>query len=317
MEEYIMNKTALAIQMLELLYSRGKMSRKALAEILETTERKILDLKQELEVAGYRIDSTTGKHGGYLLQTNYFLPVFPLTDLQKNVLAVANDYLANANDFLYPSEFQKIIDKLKVVSNIKQQNTIIYKMKNNVGEQLQKTIMELEQAILTQKQVKITYLGIKARTLQDYIVEPYWIINWENAYYLIGYEVNKKAFRMFKLVKNRWKKMEILTKKFYKLDYQLKDIMGEVALIKDEIIKVEFLVFGYQARLMEEKEIGLHSEKKWIDDETLSIICEVEGIYEIQKLILSLGANAKVMSPVSLRQKIMEEIESMYRQYKK
>lgn len=312
-----MNKTALAIQMLELLYSRGKMSRKELAEILETTERKILDLKQELEVAGYRIDSTTGKHGGYFLQTNYFLPVFPLTDLQKNVLAVANDYLANANDFLYPSEFQKIIDKLKVVSNIKHQNTIIYQMKNNIGEQLQKTIMELEQAILEQKQVKITYLGIKARELQDYTVEPYWIINWENAYYLIGYEVNKKAFRMFKLVKNRWKKMEILAKKFYKLDYQLKDIMGEVALIKDEIIKVEFLVFGYQARLMEEKEIGLYSEKKWIDDETLSIACEVEGMYEIQKLILSFGANAKVIQPVSLCQKIVEEIESMYNQYKK
>lgn len=313
-----MNKTALAIQMLELLYSRGKLNRNELASLLEVTPRKIIDLKQELEIAGYEIESTAGKYGGYNLKKDYFLPVFPLTDFQKSVLAIANDYLKNSSDFLYPEEFQKIIDKIKVVTNVpKLDRPIIYYSKNTLEKTISNTISILETAILENRQVSLEYLSIKAKKPQTYIIEPYWIINWQNAYYLIGYEVNKQAFRMFKLVKQRLKKVEVLNKHFYKLDYALKDIMGEVALIKDKIIQVEFKVTGYAARLVEEKEIGIHSEKIWNSNDELCVTCEVEGTIEIEKLILSLGADAMIVKPEFLKEKIKNEIKKMNELYKK
>ena len=62
-----MNRCALCLQMLRLLKARGMMSRQELADELQTNIRNLSEFRKELETAGYVIESTTGRYGGYRL----------------------------------------------------------------------------------------------------------------------------------------------------------------------------------------------------------------------------------------------------------
>ena len=59
-----MGKSANCIRMLLLLKARGFLTKEELAQLLETNIRNISEYRKELEEAGYRIESTTGKYGG-------------------------------------------------------------------------------------------------------------------------------------------------------------------------------------------------------------------------------------------------------------
>ena len=55
-----MKRCAACIRMLQLLRSRGFMTREELAQELDTNVRNILEYRKELEEAGYVIEGTTG-----------------------------------------------------------------------------------------------------------------------------------------------------------------------------------------------------------------------------------------------------------------
>ena len=57
-----MKRCAACIRMLQLLRSRGFMTREELARELDTNVRNILEYRKELEEAGYVIEGTTGKY---------------------------------------------------------------------------------------------------------------------------------------------------------------------------------------------------------------------------------------------------------------
>ena len=65
-----MNRTALCIRMLALLKVRGRMRIDEIAEALETNPRNVREFRKELEIAGYPIIQTTGRYGGYQLDTS-------------------------------------------------------------------------------------------------------------------------------------------------------------------------------------------------------------------------------------------------------
>lgn len=304
-----MNKTALAIRMLELLYSYGKLDRKQLSELLETTPRKIIDLKIELETAGYYIESTTGKNGGYRLKDRLILPTLNLTESQKKSLLYAYEYLKMKNDFLYQKELNEVIEKVKIVSNTDYYDGSIIYQKEESHSDISKDIIEkIEDCIQKKLRIYLEYQSLSSKNIKSYCVEPYWVIYFEKSFYLIGYEINKNGFRMFKLVNQRLKSMKFTNEKFIALDYKLNKIIGQFGLIKNELFQVEFLVKGLEARLLYERKIGINDKKEWIDDDTLKIETTVEGIYWIKKLLLSIIKDVEVISPAYLKGEIISDL---------
>lgn len=304
-----MNKTALAIRMLELLYSYGKLDRKQLSELLETTPRKIIDLKIELETAGYYIESTTGKNGGYRLKDRLILPTLNLTESQKKSLLYAYEYLKMKNDFLYQKELNEVIEKVKIVSNTDYYDGSIIYQKEESHSDISKDIIEkIEDCIQKKLRIYLEYQSLSSKNIKSYCVEPYWVIYFEKSFYLIGYEINKNGFRMFKLVNQRLKSMKFTNEKFIALDYKLDKIIGQFGLIKNDLFQVEFLVKGLEARLLYERKIGINDKKEWIDDDTLKIETTVEGIYWIKKLLLSIIKDVEVISPAYLKGEIISDL---------
>lgn len=304
-----MNKTALAIRMLELLYSYGKLDRKQLSELLETTPRKIIDLKMELETAGYYIESTTGKNGGYRLKDRLILPTLNLTESQKKSLLYAYEYLKMKNDFLYQKELNEVIEKVKIVSNTDHYDgSIIYQKEESQSDISKDIIEKIEDCIQKKLRIYLEYQSLSSKNIKLYCVEPYWVIYFEKSFYLIGYEINKNGFRMFKLVNQRLKSMKFTNEKFIALDYKLDKIIGQFGLIKNELFQVEFLVKGLEARLLYERKIGINDKKEWIDDDTLRVETTVEGIYWIKKLLLSIIKDVEVISPAYLKGEIISDL---------
>lgn len=304
-----MNKTALAIRMLELLYSYGKLDRKQLSELLETTPRKIIDLKMELETAGYYIESTTGKNGGYRLKDRLILPTLNLTESQKKSLLYAYEYLKMKNDFLYQKELNEVIEKVKIVSNTDYYDgSIIYQKEESQSDISKDIIEKIEDCIQKKLRIYLEYQSLSSKNIKLYCVEPYWMIYFEKSFYLIGYEINKNGFRMFKLVNQRLKSMKFTNEKFIALDYKLDKIIGQFGLIKNDLFQVEFLVKGLEARLLYERKIGINDKKEWIDDDTLKIETTVEGIYWIKKLLLSIIKDVEVISPAYLKGEIISDL---------
>lgn len=304
-----MNKTALAIRMLELLYSYGKLDRKQLSELLETTPRKIIDLKMELETAGYYIESTTGKNGGYRLKDRLILPTLNLTESQKKSLLYAYEYLKMKNDFLYQKELNEVIEKVKIVSNTDYYDgSIIYQKEESQSDISKDIIEKIEDCIQKKLRIYLEYQSLSSKNIKLYCVEPYWVIYFEKSFYLIGYEINKNGFRMFKLVNQRLKSMKFTNEKFIALDYKLDKIIGQFGLIKNELFQVEFLVKGLEARLLYERKIGINDKKEWIDDDTLRVETTVEGIYWIKKLLLSIIKDVEVISPAYLKGEIISDL---------
>lgn len=304
-----MNKTALAIRMLELLYSYGKLDRKQLSELLETTPRKIIDLKMELETAGYYIESTTGKNGGYRLKDRLILPTLNLTESQKKSLLYAYEYLKMKNDFLYQKELNEVIEKVKIVSNTDYYDgSIIYQKEESQSDISKDIIEKIEDCIQKKLRIYLEYQSLSSKNIKLYCVEPYWVIYFEKSFYLIGYEINKNGFRMFKLVNQRLKSMKFTNEKFIALDYKLDKIIGQFGLIKNELFQVEFLVKGLEARLLYERKIGINDKKEWIDDDTLKVETTVEGIYWIKKLLLSIIKDVEVISPTYLKGEIISDL---------
>ena len=71
-----MSKVANMLNMLQMLKDGKIHSIKELAEKLEVSERMVRQYKQELELAGIYLKSTTGKYGGYQLEAgNDFLQI--------------------------------------------------------------------------------------------------------------------------------------------------------------------------------------------------------------------------------------------------
>ena len=107
-----MSKTALSIQMLEILYSRNIVGIAELAKILDTNPRNIPEYKKVLEEAGYVIDTVPGRYGGYVLNKKYTFPSIKLTVDEKAGLASGFDYLLQRNDFMHKDGYSKAMAKI-------------------------------------------------------------------------------------------------------------------------------------------------------------------------------------------------------------
>jgi predicted DNA-binding transcriptional regulator YafY len=83
-----------------------------LAAMLETKPRNIIEFKKELENAGYIIESTTGKYGGYSLKNTAEIQGIKLTEEDKWALTQGIEYLRARNDFVFKNEFNLAIAKI-------------------------------------------------------------------------------------------------------------------------------------------------------------------------------------------------------------
>ena len=140
-----MGKVNNALNMLMLLKSREKMTRKEIAEELEVDIRQISRYKDDLCMAGIMIQEERGRYGGYSIKRN--IPFNAnLTDNEIRALELAINCI-QVGTFPLKGEFNsgiiKVLSNYKKVSNNwfwNENATAQVKRKNKYNENLKKMV---------------------------------------------------------------------------------------------------------------------------------------------------------------------------------
>lgn len=313
-----MNRSADCIRMLLLLKARGFMTRKELADELHTNIRNIPEYRKELEEAGYVIETTSGRYGGYQLDTGALLPVCGLYADEIRALHEAGEYLKSHGDFLLYDAFRSAIDKVQATTSLKNDTTGIYMEQEQslISDKMKAMIQTCEYARKEERAVELLYKSMNAKEVKKVIIHPYEILNYQGAYYCLAYSLKAKDYRNFKFSEERMKQAT-LTKVSFKRDPEFKvaDHVGKTGLMKDDIYELELLIYKESALLMSEKQIGLHPMSEWIDAETLHYTTIMEGKMNVMMLILSLGSQCEVLRPAELKHEIIQNAKDMLTRY--
>lgn len=136
-----MSKISNAFLMIKLLSNGRVYSVKELSMELGVTERMVRYYKEQLEMAGYIIESFKGPGGGYYINKNDIMNIDYFNKYDLEVLDRAEDKLKNISDNKLISDFNKLNKKLHSIYNT---NKILSEYKNvdvTVNKMMRKLIL--------------------------------------------------------------------------------------------------------------------------------------------------------------------------------
>lgn len=313
-----MNRSGYCIQMLSLLFSRGTMSKEALAKELGVKIRNISEYRKELEMAGYSISTTSGKYGGYTLERGTLLPMHGFTKKEAKALQHSLTYLKMRPDFYLFEEYQQAMDRILSSSTTKKEEGGVYlgEIQPKVTADLIEMMDLMEYAQKNHYVVSMQYKGMHDETFETILIHPYEILNYKGSYYCMAYSLKAKDYRNFKFSKERMRHLSIQQTKFSRdVDFRVKDHVGSMGLIQDEVYELVLLIQKEQAVLMAEKSIGLNPTMRWKEPGILLYQTTMEGRIETISFLLSLGDSCTIIEPIAIKEEIQKILQAMLRNY--
>lgn len=313
-----MNRTALCIRMLTYLNSRGLLSKAELAELLETNVRNISEFKHELEIAGYTIESIPGRYGGYQLMQESVLPLLPLSDEEKDAISESVSYLSSHSDFLPLDDYLHAVDKIRGAAH-STVNTSSILFKSNtaaLSSQMREMITLSETCRDTLHTMAVVYKSMRSDNYKKIRLQPYELLNIKGSYYVLGYNADIHEFRVYKFSEARMQSCTMLEERFTRdLGFDIKEHIGQTGLMKDDLHEIDCVISGDLALLIYESEVGINSQKEWLDEKVLHLKTIIEGKMEAVRFLLSLGAACQVLEPVELKKEINDQLVTMCEHY--
>lgn len=324
-----MGKSAMCIQMLQILNSGRVYKASELADLLETNPRNIIEYKKELEEAGYYIISIPGKFGGYQLNKPYTIPSLRFTPEEKKALRLANDLLKNDSKILDSRVYQLAMAKVfsSASQNVEVQDTFV--IPGVTLSMSEKEILDryqtIEFCIKNKTVIEIDFLSVD-NVVRTRKVEPYKLFLYRNVWFVIGYCQRARDFRYFKLTRIvGYRKTQERFRKH--LDYNESDYLGKDGFKQgidwtsgkyssNEWIHVKLLLHGRPAMYVKEYIYGRNQVVTAIDKDNTILECDMHYKYETIKFALGLGTDCEVIEPKWLADDICDLSQAVYESYK-
>lgn len=304
-----MNRTALAIRMLLILKTRTYIKKAELAEMLETNPRNIIELKKELETAGYVIEVTNGPFGGYTLVDSTLFPLASLSEEERRAVLVAAPFLLTSKEPLFGDEFKKAMEKIlaneKIMEPIQIATTAGWQLAMN-KETLQQYLSILSSAILSSKRVEMIYKP-QNKSSKQYLIEPRELVQVNGLWYVLCQD-NQKGLSTYKI--NRIEKITISDRSFRAdEDFLVKKAITPYG---HNVSRPIHCVFHIKNReYLTEYVFGENQKVDWISDEAFILSVDLRGEHSIMQFILQLGSDCEVIEPKELKGKVHQEIIRM------
>ena len=315
-----MNRTALSLRMLQILKARGLVKKCELAELLETNQRNIIELKKELEVAGYDIETFNGKAGGYRLNANALLPVCALSPEQQTALQDAYTYLRSLDNYIFNKDFELAFEKVlagNVTTTLNDDFTIIGSHMVMPIAELRTNYQMIKTAISDRTRIVIGYRP-KNQTINNWIIHPYDLFQYKDMWYLVGYRQKQDGVcdKVITLKLNRIVSIKQTTIKYhFPEDFNIKEYVSKFGMV---IGKKQEIVLKINKRYyLSEYIYGEDQQITSVDDETVILSVVMQGEISIKQLVLSLGSDCEVIKPKWLRDYMIDVGEKLNQIYKK
>jgi predicted DNA-binding transcriptional regulator YafY len=177
-------------------------------------------------------------------------------------------------------------------------------------------VNQIHEAILQRHSLDIVYYTMSRNQEDKRRVDPYKLLFFDGAFYLIGYCHMRKGIRIFALDRIR------------QVNATGSDFEPVEAFDPDRLMESSFGVFlgvPVKVRIRFSKEIaGYITERIWHEDQIITarrdggvdFEATVAGTDEIKFWVLGWGRHAEVLSPEKLKREIAEEIAEVHRRYR-
>ena len=314
-----MSKTALSIQMLEILYSRNIVGIAELAKILDTNPRNIPEYKKVLEEAGYVIDTVPGRYGGYVLNKKYTFPSTRLSDTEKEGLMQGFDYLLSRNDFMRKDDYSRAMAKISsaLMATDTPENTLIANRFPLAmpQEEIEERYAAMAHCIANKLVIGISYLTQK-NIVTERDIHPYKLFMYNNAWFVLAFDCKYENILYFKL--NRIEKFEIKNMHFrIPLTYVERDYLDEYGMKNNgEWYPIKIKLTGKYAMLAKERIYGKNQMVTPLDDGATILSCEMQNKEDILSFVLGFGANCEVLEPEWIKEQIVVIVSQIKEKYK-
>lgn len=312
-----MNRTSLCIRMLLILKAnatkQNPINSKELAHALEVNPRNIREYKRELITAGYNIQEIKGRYGGYYLDETSIFPALRLDKQEEQALLEAKHFI-QTQQFEKKSSFNSAVNK--VLNSSRDMNLIFPIYMDDPNIQMSKKELSMlhtvQDALEMNHSIELTYQAKRQQASETYLVDPYELIHYHDAYYVLGYNHTRQDYRMYRFSSERMKKVVCSEKRFTRdVDFHVEAHIGKNSLIKGEFYRVTVWVSPAILRLFKEAYWGLDFREE--KENIYSFL--VEDLYLLYRQLFSFGKDIRILSPEQIVNEYQERLVSTLRNY--
>lgn len=315
-----MGKSAMCLQMLQILNSGKVYKCSDLAYLLETNSRNIIEYKKELEEAGYYITSIPGKYGGYKLEQTTVIPSLKFTQKEIDCLTFSSIFLTKYA--LFPEKKQYELAISKIFSTIKHQpiKNEIYVINKEPfvmdDDDLANRFSVVGKAIAEKKKMILKYF-IDYDKIHETTFNPYDMFLYDDMWYVIGWDEVLCDISVVKL--HLISLCDMLADKFviYKY-YNIHDYIDEYGFKKDndwQHIKLKInnnLLMNFKERVY-----GKNLKITRTRGKTSTVDLDMVNKKDILNLVLEFGKDVVVLEPSWLIDELLSYQEYILKTYKK
>ena len=298
-----------------MLLNRDKIPAKELADKFEVSIRTIYRDIDTINQAGIPIISYQGNNGGFGIIDNYKIDRQLLT--LKDIFSILSA-LKGINTTLEDTELDNAIEKITTLvpkeksdmMKLHCEQLVIDVLPWGFTHKQKERIKLIHNSIIDNRVIDFIYSNTKNETIRR-SVEPMTLIFKGYAWYLFGYCLIKKDFRLFRL--SRMKDIKFLNQTF-----ERKDVSYQAFTMPDEnSLPMTELVLKFAPHLRTRVEDFFDEEGITIQDDGYLIVKtafpEDEWVYST---LLSYGENVEVLHPPHIKKIILEKAKKIVLNYK-
>jgi len=174
------------------------------------------------------------------------------------------------------------------------------------------TFQIVTRAVAQQEELHFEYKNLGTKRWNKRRVQPWHLCCVENQWYVVCWDLVRKARRTFALV--RMRKLSMPGERFkrpedFDIKKHLKDAFG--VFVGETKYKVRVAFDEWAAQLIQEKEWHPAQEVKELGDGRIELQIELADLFEVERWILSWGSHAKVLAPAKLKKSVRQHAEEI------
>ncbi|QMS85101.1 helix-turn-helix transcriptional regulator [Candidatus Xianfuyuplasma coldseepsis] len=298
-----MGKYANMLKMLIILNNRDYVQYKELEDELEMSNKQIRNYRVQLEMNGYYIENKSGPYGGIrLMDKNLLLPLYKnLTPEQQTII----NLIGSKTNISLQEMFHQLVKQLELSNPYHE-----YLSQSSI-----ETITLLNKAIEKKLTIQIVYEKT-VKVVPTMTVDPYELFTkYFKTYVLIYNHYNQKIVPLdiTKIKSIHYTENTFTHNPQYKNQLQRYNDSAGVYL-NNNVDTVELQV---STSLLPYVKKTLEANIEMINEinDYVHIAFTANNLFELKRRILSFGSSCKVLSPASLKEMIVKELELMNNVY--
>lgn len=294
------------IGILSVLLQEEKVTAPELAERFEVSRRTINRDIDDLLYAGIPIRTAQGTGGGISIAEGYKMDRTILTSKDMQMILAGLRSLDSVSGSSY---YGQLMEKIQARSSefISGRESMLIDLSSWYKNTLAPKISTIQDAIENRHLLEFYYYAQSGEGKRT--IEPYYVVFKWTSWYVYGWCLKRKDYRLFKL--NRMDQVKETIKDFSCRNAPVPNLSSELKYPRNIVLKAIFTP-DMKWRLVEEFGPGCYEE---LEDGRLLLIRNYADMDNLTMWMLTFGDKVEVIEPQELRKRLKTMAESMVKMY--